>query len=336
MNISRGFFLLLISVLLILSAAMVIPFLQYFLLSVLLAYIFMPIQNRVEKRTGPTIAAGSIVFIAVIVIIIPLVYILRRAVLESMNLIRAVREGEITLREPEERLLELTGLDIDLSNQIQSAVEGLQLGSFVSVVDTVVNLLIGFGLAVFLLYYFLKDGNKFMGWLRSTVPLPGDVLDRLFERGDQIMKAVLAGHILVAILQGVLAGIGLFITGVPNAVLWTVIMVILSLLPIVGSFLIWGPAAIFLFLQGEIVPSVVLVLWGAFVVGISDDYLRPIIVDRYAAVNPSVIILGVLGGIYVFGVMGIFYGPVIIGLLRAILDVFREELDEDKSLTLGR
>lgn len=336
MNISRGFFLLLITTLLILSAAMVIPFLQYFLLSVLLAYVFMPIQHRLEKRSGSKIAAASIVLVSVILIIVPLLYILRTAVMESMNLIRAIRSGEITLEEPEERIQEFTGLDIDLSNQIQSAVEGLQLGSFVSVVDTLIHLLIGLGLTVFLLYYFLKDGDKFIGWLRSTIPLPGDVLDRIFERGDQIMKAVLVGHIFVAVVQGVLAGIGLFVTGIPNAVLWTVIMVVLSLLPIVGSFLIWGPAAVFLFLQGEFVLSGLLVLWGAVVVGISDDYLRPVIVDRYAEVNPSVIILGVLGGIYVFGVMGIFYGPVIIGLLRATLDVFREELDDDRNLTLGR
>jgi predicted PurR-regulated permease PerM len=336
MNISRGFFLLLIIVLLAFSAAMVVPFLQYFLLSILLAYIFMPIQHRLEKRSGPKLAAGSIVFVSVVLIIVPLLYVLRTAVLESMNLIAAIRSGEITLAEPEAQIRELTGVDIDLSNQIQSAVEGLQLGNFLTVVDTLVHLLIGLGLTVFLLYYFLKDGDKFMRWLRSTVPLPGDVLDRIFVRGDQIMKAVLVGHIFVAVVQGVLAGIGLFVTGIPNAVLWTVIMVVLSLLPIVGSFLVWGPAAVFLFLRGEFVLSGFLVLWGAVVVGISDDYLRPVIVDRYAEVNPSVIIIGVLGGIYVFGVMGIFYGPVIIGLLRATLDVFREELDDDRNLTLGR
>jgi len=336
MNLSRWFFISLITVLLLLSAAMVVPFLQYFLLSVLLAYVFMPLQNRLERRAGPKLAASSIVLVSVILIIGPLVYILRTAVMESMNLVSAIRSGEITLEQPEEQIREITGLEVDLSNQIQTVLEGVQFGNFVSVVGTVVHLLIGLGLAVFLLYYFLKDGNKFVGWLRSTTPLPDDVLDRIFERGDQIMKAVLVGHIFVAVVQGVLAGLGLFVTGIPNAVLWTVVMIVLSLLPFVGSFLIWGPAAIFLFLQGEFVLSGVLVLWGTVIVGVSDDYLRPVIVDRYASVNPSVIILGVLGGFSVFGVMGIFYGPVIIGLLRATLDVFREELDDDKNLRLGR
>lgn len=334
MNISRGFLLLLVSVLLILSVAMVVPFLQYFLLSLLLAYVFMPVQNRLEERTGPAIAAGSIVLVTVALIILPLVYILRRAVSESMTLISAIRSGELTLEKPEEQLQEFTGVSIDLTNQIQRAVEGLQIGNFLTVVDTLIHLLIGFGLTVFLLYYFLKDGEQFTKWFRSTVPLPTDVLDRIFDKGDQIMKAVLMGHIFVAVIQGTLAGLGLFVTGIPNSVLWTVVMIVLSLLPIVGSFLVWGPAAIFLFSQGEFVLSGFLVLWGTFVVGISDDYLRPLIVDRYAKVNPSVIILGVLGGIFVFGVMGIFYGPVIIGLLRVTLDVFREELDEDKNLTL--
>lgn len=111
-------------------------------------------------------------------------------------------------------------------------------------------------------------------------------------------------------------------------------MIVLSLLPIVGSFLVWGPAVIYLLIQGEVVLGGLLFVWGVVVVGVSDDYLRPIIVDRYAKVNPSVIILGVLGGIFVFGVMGIFYGPLIIGLLRVTLEVFREELDENEELAL--
>jgi predicted PurR-regulated permease PerM len=127
----------------------------------------------------------------------------------------------------------------------------------------------------------------------------------------------------------VLAGIGLVVAGVPNALLWTVVMVVLSLLPIVGSFLVWGPAAVYLFVVGRPVAAALLALYGTVIVGVSDDYLRPIVVDRYAHVNPSVIILGVVGGIYVMGFMGIFFGPIIIGALRATLDVFREQYGDE-------
>lgn len=335
MNISRGFFLLLISVLLVLSVAMVLPFLQYFLLSVLLAYILMPVQRRLETRTGPALAAGSIVLVTMLVVVIPFAFALRTAVLESTALVRAVRAGDITFEQPEQRIEAATGIEVDLTAQIQRVAEQAQAGDLVYVVDTLIHLIIGLGLTIFLLYYFLKDGHKFAAWFRRTVPLPDDVLDRIYTESNQLMKAVLLGHVLVAIIQGVLAGIGLAATGVPNPVLWTMIMIVLSLLPIVGSFLIWGPAAVYLLIQGDAALAGFLVLWGIIVVGVSDDYLRPLVVDRYAKVNPSVIILGVLGGIFVFGVMGIFYGPLVLGLLRVTLEVFSEEVGEGQKLDLG-
>jgi predicted PurR-regulated permease PerM len=215
-------------------------------------------------------------------------------------------------------------VDVNLSESLQSAVNNLQFDSVMNAFDTVTHALIGIGLTLFLLYYFLKDRDHFFRWLRRTVPLSDDVQDRLYDEIDHILMAVLVGHGLVALVQGLLAGIGLAVVGIPNAMLWTVVMTVLSLLPIVGSFLVWGPAVVYLFLNGQPVFAVGLFLWGAVVVGFSDDYLRPIVVDRYAEVNPSVIIIGILGGIYVIGFMGIFFGPIAIGALRASLDVYRE------------
>lgn len=336
MNLSRGFFLLLITVLLVLSIAMILPFFQYFLLTLLLAYLLMPVQNRLEKRVGPKVAAGSIVFVATIMIVLPLVYVVRLAVIESVTLLEDIRAGEITLEQVEIQIAERLGIEVDLFSRIQTVSEEVAVEDVVGVVDTLAHLLIGIGLTVFLLYYFLKDGEKFMGWLRETVPVSDDIQDHIYQESDQIMKAVLLGHIFVAVIQGVLAGFGLVVTGIPNPVLWTVVMVVLSLLPIVGSFLIWGPAVIYLFIGGQTLLAGFLALWGIIVVGVSDDYLRPIIVDRYAEVNPSVIIIGVLGGIFVFGVMGIFFGPLIIGILRVTLDVFREEFDSDDGTVAGK
>lgn len=329
MNLSRGIFLLVIAILLVFSIAMVLPFLQYFLLTLLLAYTLMPVQKRLEKRIGPSIAAGLIVFTVTTLLVVPLVYISRMAVIEATELVGAIRSGEVTFAEPEARIQEITGVEVDLMSQVRAGLEGVAIGDVTTVVDTLVHTLIGVGLTVFLLYYFLKDGEKFMLWLYQTVPLSDEVQDRVYNEVNSIMKALLIGHIFVAVIQGVLAGIGLLVTGVPNALLWTVVMVVLSLLPIVGSFLVWGPAVVYLMIQGEPLLGGVLALWGVVVVGVSDDYLRPIIVDRYANVNPSVIIIGVLGGIFVFGVMGIFFGPLIIGLLRVTLDVYRDEFGHE-------
>jgi predicted PurR-regulated permease PerM len=221
----------------------------------------------------------------------------------------------------------LTGRSVDISSVLESAASGIQVDSVLSVFGAVTHIFIGVGLTIFLLYYFLKDRDEFMGWLYQTVPLANSVQERLYEEIDHILKAVLVGHVFVAFVQGLLAGIGLMVAGIPNATFWTIVMVVLSLLPVVGSFLVWGPAVIYLLLNGQTGLAVGLFLWGAIVVGVSDDYLRPVVVDRYAQVNPSVIIIGVIGGLYVLGFMGIFFGPVIIGTLRATLDVYSEEFD---------
>ena len=102
-----------------------------------------------------------------------------------------------------------------------------------------------------LLYYFLKDGDRFVRWLRRTTPLPDRVQDELYGEIDAITGAVLVGHVLVAVVQGALAGFGLFATGVPNATFWTAVMVVLALLPVVGSFLVWGPAVVYLVTGGR-------------------------------------------------------------------------------------
>lgn len=329
MDLPRGLLLLVIAVLLSLSVAFVLPFLDFFLLAVLLTVLFMPIQERLEKRMRPTVAAGVIVAVASVTIVLPLVYVVRTTVADAVAILRAIREGDVTFAGAESQIRELTGMDVDLSSVLQSAVGNVQFDNLLNVFGVVTHALIGVGLTLFLLYYFLKDRDHFLRWLHRRVPLPDDVQDRLYDETDHIIKAVMVGHVFVALVQGLLAGIGLIVTGIPNATFWTVVMTVLSLLPVVGSFLVWGPAAAYLFLNGQPVLATGLFLWGAIVVSVSDDYLRPIVVDRYAEVNPSVIIIGVLGGIYVIGFMGIFFGPVVIGMLRATLDVFLEEFGPD-------
>ena len=332
MSLPRNILLVVIGVLLLLSISFVLPFLDFFLLAVLLAYLLLPVQKRVEHRIRSDIATAAVVTAASIVVILPLVFVVWTTITEAATIVEAIREGEVTLSETEAQIQQLTGMQVDIANVLQSAASGIQVDNLLSVFGVVTHVLIGIGLTIFLLYFFLKDRQEFLAWLYETVPLPDDVQGRLYDRFNKIMGAVILGHVLVALVQGILAGIGLAATGVPNATFWTVVMSVLSLLPVVGSFLVWGPAAIYLFLNGQTFLAAGLVLWGAVVVGVSDDYLRPIVVDRYAEINPSVIIIGVLGGLYVLGVMGLFFGPIVLGMLRAALDVFREEFGTGEEL----
>ncbi|WP_255170363.1 AI-2E family transporter [Natrononativus amylolyticus] len=324
MNLSKGYLLVLVGLFAVLSLLLVLPFLQYVLAAVLLAYILFPLHRRLAPRTSPTISAFAMVVLAIAGFLIPFVVVIAVIAEDAVQLLQEFDADAIGLADIESQLEERTGLEVDLASTAADA--GQEAGMFVlerttEIVSTLTHVLIGLGLALFLIYYLLKDGRELMGWIRETTPLPSDVQDDLYGELDEVTRAVLLGHVLIAIIEGVIAGLGLFATGIPNAAFWTFIMIILSLVPLIGAFLVWGPAVVYLFVTGEPVLAVALFVYSAVVVGVADDYLRPIVVDRYAELSPAVIILGVLGGIYAFGIMGLFFGPVVLGAFKAVLSV---------------
>jgi predicted PurR-regulated permease PerM len=330
MDRTRAVLLALAGGLVVLAVVLVLPFVEFFLLAVLLAYPLRPLQRRLEPRLGPKITAGLLVLGATAAIILPVLWLLRIVVRESTRFLERVREGEIDFSGVEAWILDVTGEEVDLLERAQdilretgfSTVNGA-LGIF----QRLTGLLIGVALTMFLLYYFLKDAEEFNRWLRATVPVRDQVYDQLHNGFDDVMRAVLISHVLIAVVQGVVAGLGLIVLGVPNAVFWTVVMVLLAVLPIIGSFLVWGPASVYLFSVGRPVAGATLFVYGLIVVSLSDDFLRPITIDRYTEtrLNPSAIVIGILGGVYLVGFIGIFFGPVIIGALRSVLDVYRRE-----------
>ncbi|WP_049890163.1 AI-2E family transporter [Natronorubrum sulfidifaciens] len=330
MNLSKGYLLALVLLFAYLSWQLVTPFLQFVLGAVLIAFICYPVQTRLEGYVSPTVAAFTLVLLSVVVFIVPFVLVVLAVADDATALVQELDPETLQVAEFEAWVEDETGFEVDLTATLVDSAE--QIGTIVLEQTTawfsvVTHTLIGLGLALFLLYYLLKDGDELMVWLREITPLPADVQDDLYGELDEVMWAVLAGHVLIAIIEGVIAGLGLFVTGIPNAAFWTFIMVILSLVPLIGAFLVWGPAVGYLLLTGEPILALGLAIYSAIIVGIADDYLRPIVVDRYAEINPAVIILGVLGGIYAFGIMGLFFGPVLLGALLATLDVVNDHYE---------
>jgi predicted PurR-regulated permease PerM len=338
---SRLLLIAIVLVLLWLTRALVEPFLQFFLLAVLLAYPLQPVQRRLASLTTPVFSAITLVITTTLVIVLPSFLILQRIVVEASGVIERAREGDVPAAFDlvERRIERVIERDIDLAEILQNAVQEANVSavdSALSLFGTVSHLLVGLGLTVFLLYYFIKDGERFNRWLHATVPLPEHVQRELHAAFDDVMWAVLVSHVFIAVVQGLVAGIGLAIVGVPNAVLWTVVMIVLAILPIIGSFLVWGPAVVYLVSLDQVLAGAFLFVYGTIIVGLTDDYLRPIVIDQYTqtALNPAIILVGVLGGVFVFGVMGIFFGPIIVGALKAALDVYREEyVKNDPAMT---
>ncbi|MFC7072866.1 AI-2E family transporter [Halovenus rubra] len=334
MNTTRALILSLTAGLLVVTFLLVKPFLQFILLALLLAYPLRPLQRRFEPKFGKQLTAGGLVVSATIALVLPTLWLLRIVFREGRGLLTQVRSGDVEFTEVERWIENVTGEEVDIMEAIQNGFQESGLGTVdgaVGLFQTLSNLAIGLALTMFLLYYFLKDGDRFYRWLDATLPLPDHIQSQIRQEFDDVMWAVLASHVLIAVVQGIVAGLGLIVLGVPNAIFWTAVMIFLAVLPIIGSFLVWGPAAVYLVSVDQAVAGGVLFVYGAIVVSLSDDFLRPLIIDRYTEtrLNPSVVILGVLGGVYLIGFIGIFFGPVIIGSLRALIDVYRSEYIEE-------
>lgn len=327
MNIDKGLLLGIVGFLLVLSTLLVLPYLQFVLGAVILAFIVRPLHTRLEPRLGKTSAAVVLVVLSVLVIVLPLLFIVGFVVSAGLEFVQGLGDLELEFETLEEPIAAYTGQEIDLESHVRSSGEAIgesAFGGAITALETTIHLVIGLGLLVFLLFFFVRDADRFLAWFRDVSPLEPSVTEALLERLHDITRAVLMGHILVAIIQGVIAGLGLLVAGIDNVVFWTFVMVLLSLIPLIGSFIVWAPASFYLVSTGSTVMGIALFVYGAIVVGVSDEYLRPVLVNRYAKISPGVIIVGVLGGVTVFGFMGLFVGPIIVGLLKAAVEVYDE------------
>jgi predicted PurR-regulated permease PerM len=323
-NLSKGFVIALVGTLLGLSAILLQPFLQYVLGAVLLAYVLYPLQIRLKAYVSPMVAALSLMILAVAGFVAPFVVILATVVNDADRILQALDTEPEQIEVIESWIGELTGQEVDIAGELVRS--GREIGTIVferstEAFGTITFHLIGIALALFLVYYLLKDHQDLVNWLHQTVPLPMDIQRDLYGEINDVMWGVIFGHVSVAIVQGAVAGVGLAVTGVPNAVFWTTVMMVLAMVPLVGAVPVWGGAVVYLYLTNEPLLAVGLFVYSVIVVGLTDDYLRPFAVDRYAKLNPAVILLGILGGAYAFGIMGLFFGPVLLGALKATLRV---------------
>lgn len=187
---------------------------------------------------------------------------------------------------------------------------------------------VGFTLTMFLLYFFIRDGQRMFESVQALIPLSGPRKQRLLDHLGDVTRAVVFGTGMTALLQGVLVGIAFLIVQLPSPVVFGALAALLALLPIGGTGLVWGPAAIVLAIQGRWIAAAFMLIWGVLLVGTIDNLLRPILVSGRASVSTLTVFIGVLGGVAAFGTIGLFLGPVVlalvIALLRFIIEVRQE------------
>jgi predicted PurR-regulated permease PerM len=332
-------FLLLVIAVSLAFAWILWPFYGAVFWGTILAILFAPLYRRLLRpmRQKRTVAALATVTIILLIVILPVTLIGALLVQEALSVYGRIQSGELNFSAYFQQVFgALPGWLADLLNRFGLTTVGsiqerlstglVQGGQFVAAkalnvgqntFDFIVNLFI----VLYLLFFLLRDGDDLARRLRNAIPLHPDQQRDLFNRFATVIRATVKGNVVVAIVQGALGGLIFWFLGVHAPVLWAVVMAFLSLLPAVGSALVWVPVAIYFLLTGAIWHGVVLIAFGVLVIGLVDNILRPILVGKDTKMPDYVVLISTLGGIAIFGLNGFVIGPVIAAMFIAVWDI---------------
>jgi predicted PurR-regulated permease PerM len=213
----------------------------------------------------------------------------------------------------------------EIAVQAAQASSSLILTQVKSLAQNVLLFTVNFVIVMVTLFFLLRDGEDFCARIRRLLPMDQEHQERLFQNIINAVTAVVHGCLLVAMVQGLLAGLAFWLTGVPYSALWGVVTAFAALVPLGGTTLVTIPAALYLFVQGNTIRGIILLVWCLGVVVTIDNVLKPIFIGSRIQMPTIFLLFGILGGLAVFGALGLILGPVLFALLMALLDLYSEE-----------
>ena len=316
-----------------------LPFFSAIFWGTILAVIFQPLQRRLTVRFGnrPNLAALTTLALCVVIVILPLALIIGTLAQETAFAYEQIKGGQWdfgvffqktlhTLPAFAQRGLGNLGL-ADMASLQAKLTEGaarisqLMGAQAVIIGQNTLQFAVGFGIMLYLVFFLLRDGVAISRKIRRAIPLDDSHKQRLLGRFATVVRATVKGNIAVAAVQGLLGGLAFLCLGIKGALLWGTLMAFLSLLPAIGSALVWVPAAVYFLLAGPLWKAVVLVLFCTLVIGAVDNVLRPILVGKDTKLPDWVILISTVGGMSVFGINGFVIGPLIAALFVSCWDI---------------
>ncbi len=311
----------------------------------LFAYFLYPLYNKLSEKLKSKRLAGATLSLGSITIVVVLLFLIILPLVSQTQLLYEKSEQYITSQISELKNCQnetTSNFECEIGNTLVALLGGEELKekvtdiakttslffaeSITRIIDSIVSFIIFISIVLFSIFYFLDNGKEIKDTIVELLPLKTDHKMRIIERLEETINAVVVGNVSTALLQGVAGCIIFFILGIGSSMFWGLLMAVFAFIPAVGPAIIWIPAVIILFIKGSFIKATILLIYCIAVLGYIDNVLKPKLISDKIKLSPFIIFLGVMGGLQVFGILGIIFGPLILALLSTFIQIYREEM----------
>ena len=327
--IKRIIVLMFIAALLVLAFLILKSILIAIIFGLLLAYILHPVFLKINKYIKQKdLATIILILIILIVIAIPLWFLLpilakqvfeTYAYLQNTNLADSLQNLIPNIFDQEVA----SSLSIHLNN-IFGTIFSSVINQITKFLVNIPSFLLQFAVFLFTFYFAVRDADKLKDYVSKLSPLDKDTEKRFLLEFRHITDAIVYGQVLIGVLQGLALGLGLLILGIPRALILTVVAILASIIPVLGSWLVWLPVSIFLLFNNQVFAGTFILIYGALFVSSIDNLLRPIILSKKSRLSVALGVIGTIGGLYYFGLIGLVLGPLILAYIMIIIEFYKE------------
>ena len=326
--------------LMILSYFVIRPFLLSAVSGIFLAFLLTPLYKKLKKHIKSKDLTATIVCVLLAAaIIIPVWFLTPVLVTQSINIFMASQQVDFIT--PLMKFFPSLFSYETFSNEIVSVIYSFMT----KITNSMMNMLSGFIfnfptlflhflILVFTFFFVLRDGDRLVLYIQSILPFSKDIEAKLFKSSKDITLSVIYGQVILGILQGLLVGIAFFIFGVPNALLFTLLACLAGVFPIIGTTIVWLPIAIYMMVSGGIFPALGVIVFG-ILSSILENIIKPIFISKRTSLHSAIILIGMVGGLFLFGILGVILGPLILAYLLIVLEIYRDKRVPGVFITKG-
>ena len=327
MRLEKYFFALTIFGALLLTFFLLKPFATYLILAAILTYFLFPIKKLLIRFVrSESLCAAILIVLVIVLVVVPSIYLTSHLVSQVSSTYSSFKAEHVLQRLGDFIRLK-TGQEVQFQKPLLSALETTRdflLGAAPNFLGSLTSLVLGLFVMFFVMYYALQLSGDVAHKLTHLIPLETELKEKMLEELRAVLQGVLYGQVITALVQGALGGVGFLIFGVGNAVFWSAIMTILSFIPFVGSAIVWAPAGVFLIIEGNLWRGLGLLIYSGVIVTSIDHVMKPRLISGKSKIHPVVVLIGVLGGLKLFGFIGLVIGPLVLALLIRLVAFYDE------------